>query len=135
MSKSDPANDKNAAADTGKKQAEKPPEVIQKVDKNELQRFVTAIKSAEQQVGENIIRALSHDDTVAVLTTVVMGPSGQQLVSAALNPKMMMQVQQMLMAARIERKEVEQCMGFHCFIEPADNDEDDDASSENKGSS
>lgn len=106
---------------TGEKNKnEELPEVIQKVDQQQLQHFVTAIKSAEQQVGENIIRALSHDNTVAVLTTVVMGPQGQQIVSAALDPEMMAQVQQILMHARQKRQEEEKCMGFHCFIKQKD---------------
>ena len=93
-------------------------EIVQKVDQQQLQHFVTTIKSAEQQVGENIIGALSHDNTVAVLTTVVMGPQGQQILSAALDPKMMSQVQQILMAAQQSREKEEKCIGFHCLIKP-----------------
>ncbi len=97
-----------------------PPNVVQKVDQNQLRHFVKSIKSAEQQVGENIIQALSHDDTVAVLTTVVMSPAGQRVVSAALDPAMMQQVQQILVTAQTKRIEEEKCMGFHCFIKPID---------------
>ena len=98
------------------------PEVIQKVDQQQLQHFVTEIKSAEAQVGENIIRALSHDDTVAVLTTVVAGPNGeQQVVTAALNPDMMDQVRDVLTTAQEEREPEEPCVGFHCLVKPKDN--------------
>ena len=94
-------------------------EVIQKVDQQQLQHFVTTIKSAEEQVGENIIRALSHDDTVAVLTTVVEGPDGQQqVVTAALSPDMMDQVRDVLMTAEKEREPEEPCVGFHCLVKP-----------------
>ena len=98
---------------------ENAPRVIQKVDRQQLQHFVTEIKTAEQQVGENIIRALQHDDTVAVLTTVVMSPDGrQQVVSAALDPRLMKQVQAVLHQAQQEREAETPCVGFHCFIEP-----------------
>ena len=95
---------------------------------------MTTIKTAEQQVGENIIQALQHDGTVAVLTTVVLGPDGhQRVVSAALGPAMMMQVQNMLSTAQAEREDEEPCVGFHCFVKPKgdttegspDNDEDE----------
>ena len=94
-------------------------EVAEKVDQRQLQHFVTAIKTAEQQVGENIIQALQHDGTVAVLTTVIVGPDGQQrVVSAALDPKVMSQVQALIMKAQEEREEEEPCVGFHCLIKP-----------------
>lgn len=99
--------------------AEKPLNVVGKVDANQLQHFITTIKTAEQQVGENIISALQHDGTVAVLTTVVVGPDGQQnVVSAALNPHMMSHVQEILMSAQQERQDEEPCVGFHCLIKP-----------------
>lgn len=103
-----------------KKPARKrPPKVIQKVDQKQLQHFVTEIKSAEEQVGENIIRALSHDDTVAVLTTVIAGPNGQQqVVTAALNPNLMDQVRDVLVQAEEEREPEDPCIGFHCLVKP-----------------
>lgn len=97
------------------------PNVVEKVDKKQLQQFVTTIKSAEAQVGEHVIQALRHDDTVAVLTTVVVGPDGQQrVVSAALDPDLMNQVQALLVRAEQEREEEEPCFGFHCLIKPKD---------------
>ncbi len=98
------------------------PVVVEKVDRERLQQFVTKIRTAEQQVGENIIQALKHDDTVAVLTTVVMGPDGQQcVVTAALDPKLMSQVQELLVRASKEREEEEPCVGFHCLVKPKTN--------------
>ena len=94
-------------------------QVVEKVDGKQLQHFVTQIRTAEQQVGENIIAALQHEKTVAVLTTVVMGPDGQQrVVSAALDPRLMNQVQQLLAQASDEREEEEPCVGFHCLVKP-----------------
>ena len=92
-------------------------QIVEQADPNQLQHFVTTIKSAEQQVGENIISALHHEDTVAVLTTVVVGPDGhQRVVSAALDPKTMTQVQQLLTAAAKQREDEEKCVGFHCLV-------------------
>ena len=94
-------------------------DVVEHVDPQQLRHFVTTIKSAEQQVGENIIQALQHEGTVAVLTTVVAGHNGQQnVVSAALKPEMMEQVQRILLEAQLERQDEEPCVGFHCLVKP-----------------
>lgn len=94
-------------------------EVTNDVDKKQMAQFVTTIKNAEQQVGEHIITALQHDDTVAVLTTVAMGADGQQrVISAALDPARLKQVQEILQAAEEERDEAEPCFGFHCLLTP-----------------
>ena len=93
--------------------------VTNQVDSNQIAQFVTTIKNAEQQVGEHIITALQHDDTVAVITTVVIGDDGQQrVVSASLNPARLQQVQELLLAATQEREEEEPCVGFHCLVKP-----------------
>lgn len=98
------------------------------VDKSKIAQFVTAIKNAEQQVGEHIIRALQHEDTVAVITTVAMGSDGvQRVISAALSPERMQQVQEILQAAESEREIEEPCVGFHCLVKPRKNEPSGDA--------
>ncbi len=93
------------------------PAVTQEVDSDQIKHFVTQIRSAEHQVGEHIINALQDPDTVAVLTTVVVGPEGgQHIVSAALDPETLDEVQKMLLKAEAERSEERPCVGFHCFI-------------------
>ena len=100
-------------------------DVVQHVDAGQLTHFVTTIKTAEQQVGENIVDALRHDGTVAVLTTVVMGQDGQQrVVSAALDPQQMNQIQKLLTTAKEGREEEEPCVGFHCLIKPKKSESD-----------
>ncbi|MEZ6136353.1 MAG: hypothetical protein R3C53_15770 [Pirellulaceae bacterium] len=95
------------------------PAEAQNASKAEIARFVSTIKDAEQQVGEHIIRALQHEDTVAVLTTVVIGPGGQQhIVSAALNPQRTAEINQLLQSASEERVDEVMCVGFHCLIKP-----------------
>ena len=84
-----------------------------------IAQFITTIRNPEAQVGQHIIQALQHEDTVAVLTTVALGPDGQQrIISAALNPARMQQVQEILQAAESEREPEEPCVGFHCLINP-----------------
>ncbi len=101
------------------------PEVVRKIDLGQLSQFVTTIKSAEHQVGENVIRALQHDDTVAVLTTVAIGSDGQQhVVTAAIKPEMMEDVQKVLERAVEEREEDIPCVGFHCLIDAKPKNED-----------
>ncbi|KLU06609.1 putative transmembrane protein [Rhodopirellula islandica] len=86
-------------------------------DNAQLTQFVTTIKNAEQQVGENIIEALKHPGSVAVLTTAVLGPDGQQRVlSMALDADRMSQVQEMLESSMEEREDEEPCYGFHCLV-------------------
>ena len=93
------------------------PVVAQEVDSDQIKHFVTQIRSAEHQVGEHIINALQDPETVAVLTTVVVGPEGgQHIVSAALDPEMLEEVQRMLLKAEEEHDEETPCVGFHCYV-------------------
>ncbi|MCH8315441.1 MAG: hypothetical protein IIA64_05660 [Planctomycetes bacterium] len=93
------------------------PAVVQDVDTNQIKQFITQIRSAEHQVGEHIINALQDPDTVAVLTTVVIGPKGgQHIVSAGLDPETLEEVQKMLVKAEEDRHEDIPCVGFHCFL-------------------
>lgn len=97
------------------------PAVTNQVDGSKLKQFVTRIKSAEQQVGEHIITALQDPDTVAVLTAVVVGSDGTQaVVSAALDPDMLKQVQELLHTAEEDRDEEVPCVGFHCLLKKKD---------------
>ncbi len=93
------------------------PAVTHDVDASQIKQFVTRIKSAEQQIGEHILTALQEDGTVAVLTAVVVGADGgQRIVSAALDPNMLQQVQLLLADAQTQRNEEIPCVGFHCLL-------------------
>ncbi len=97
------------------------PSIVQHVDRKQIKQFVTQIKSAEQQVGEHIVKALQDDETVAVLTTVVVGgDGGQHIVSAALDPGILQQVQHLLRDAQSQRDEEIPCVGFHCLLKRKD---------------
>ncbi len=97
------------------------PSIVQHVDRKQIKQFITRIKSAEQQVGEHIVKALQDDETVAVLTTVVVGgDGGQHIVSAALDPGILQQVQHLLRDAQSQRDEEIPCIGFHCLLKRKD---------------
>ena len=88
---------------------------LEKPDPAQIQQFVTTIKSAEQQVGEHVIRSLQVGDKVAVLTTVVVDlQGGQRLVSVALDQPMLDHVRRALHDAQPDREENVPCLGFHC---------------------
>lgn len=96
-----------------------PIEATSQVDPNQILHFVTTIKNAEQQIGEHILKALQYGNTVAVLTTVMLGPDGtQRIVSAALDSTRMAQVNEILQAAQRDRQAQEPCFGFHCLVKP-----------------
>lgn len=93
--------------------------VAQNASGQQIARFVSKIKDLEYQVGEHVVHALQHPDTVAVLTTIAVGPSGEQcIVSAALNPAKMAQINALLQEAVEERVDDEICLGFHCLLKP-----------------
>lgn len=80
---------------------------------------MSQIKNVELQIGEHVVAALKHADTIAVLTTIVVGPDGgQHIISAALNPQRMAKVNELLFEAEQERDEDEVCFGFHCLVNP-----------------
>jgi len=125
-----PKDDEDA---TGNGAAEQPagddeqPQVTQHVDEQQIKQFVTPLKTFEQQIGEHVLRALQAEDTVAVITAVVTGSDGQQrVVSAALDPTLMMQVQQLLGSAAEQREEEIPCLGFHCYIDRKASDKSTD---------
>lgn len=103
------------------------------LEPEEVQRFITSIKNPVHQMGEHVLGALQHPNTMAVLTTIVVGPGGQQhIVSAALNPMQTAQVNQILQNAVQEREDEEVCVGFHCLIKPKKESEAEGSSESSK---
>lgn len=125
--RSQPAETQPAGSQPTETQPNEPqpdsPQVIVNATESEIKRFISTIKNVEQQVGEHIIQALQHADTVAVITSVVVGPDGRQhIVSAALNPSRAAQVNALLQSAVDEREEETLCYGFHCLVKPKEKD-------------
>ena len=80
-------------------------------------QLISKLMPIEQQVGSNVIAALEHPDTVAVLLTVVMtGDGAQHIVSIGLDPGLLGQVQNLLRQGTEERTQRIPCVGFHCFL-------------------
>ena len=102
-------------------ESEAPPEESGEADEGGLPQFVSVLATMEQQVGSHVITALQHSETVAVLTTVAMGPDGQQrIVSIGLDPAMVEQVRGMVAGAREQTTKDVPCVGFHCRIQRED---------------
>ena len=81
-------------------------------------QFVTNLAPVEQQVGTHVIAALQHAGTVAVLTTVAMGPDGhQRVVSIGLDADKMGDVQRALRDADEANRQRVPCIGFHCYLD------------------
>ena len=118
MNNPTPESDPQANDQAEAQQASEAPQA-QNLEPAQMARFVTTIQNAEQQVGEHVIRALQHGDTVAVLTSVVVGPDGRQhIVSAGLDGQTTSQVNALLAGAAMQREDEEMCVGFHCLIKP-----------------
>jgi hypothetical protein len=89
-------------------------------------QFVTPLKSIQQQVGESVIHALQHEETMAVLTTVMaIGDGSQQIVSVGLDQSQMEKINELLRQSQEAACERVPCVGFHCFIKPKEKAGDD----------
>ena len=89
----------------------------------ELPQFVTRLTPIEQQVGVNVIAALQHPKTAAVLSTVAMGGDGaQRIVSVGLDQELLSQIQALLVQAKEKKEEAPSvpCLGFQCYIKDDD---------------
>ena len=86
--------------------------------------FVTPLASVAEQMGRHVIAALGHPNTVAVITTVTGSQTGQKIVSMALDPEQMNEVNALL--AEIEESDTPEqidCVGFHCDFDSTTGDE------------
>jgi hypothetical protein len=105
-----------------------------------IPQFITDIKSVERQVGEHIVGALRHPETVAVLSAVIPGgTTAQRLVSIPLEAGVFQQVQELILRvqqARLEQAEQERmgqrrksvpCIGFKCVLERREQAEEEAA--------
>lgn len=78
---------------------------------------VTELLSTDQQVGRHVIAALQQEDTVAVLTAVVVGEDGtQRIVSAPLHQQALHEVRMLLNGASDQETQRVPCVGFHCYL-------------------
>jgi len=85
---------------------------------------VTDIRTVERQVGDHVMEALEHEETVAVLTTIVGGVRTDRIVSVPLDAQQAQAVSELLMAAQAEAEQDEAdddgrregFLGFHAVL-------------------
>jgi hypothetical protein len=88
--------------------------------------LVSPLHSISNQIGEHVLTALSHEETVAVLTTVTGSSHGQQVISVPLTAEHMQQVHTLI--EEIHQSDEPQrvpCVGFHCCLDNDDETDDD----------
>jgi hypothetical protein len=95
-------------------------------DKQEgVPHLVTPLRPIAHQVGEHVLAALKHDETVAVLTTVTSSRNGEQVVSIPLTGEHLQQVHGLIKEIH-ESEEPERipCVGFHCYVDANEPEEE-----------
>lgn len=88
------------------------------VDQGGIPTLVTPLLPIAGQIGEHVIAALEHEDTVAVLTTITGSRVGQQVVSIPLSAEQVHKVHGLIQ--EIHESDDPQrvpCVGFHCFLD------------------
>jgi len=87
--------------------------------------FITPLRAIASQVGEHVLAALEHEETVAVLTTVTGSKDGQQVVSIPLTGEHLEQVHDLIEEIHeSDSPEKIPCVGFHCFLDTDTSGED-----------
>ena len=113
-------NDKN---DSNEKQEQE--DSNEKQEQEGVPHLVTPLRPIAHQVGEHVLAALKHDETVAVLTTVTSSRNGEQVVSIPLTGEHLQQVHGLIKEIH-ESEEPERipCVGFHCYIDANEPEEE-----------
>ena len=88
--------------------------------------LITPLHSISNQIGEHVLTALSHEETVAVLTTVTGSTHGQQVISVPLTAEHVQQVHALIEEIhQSDEPERVPCVGFHCLLDCDDEAVDD----------
>ena len=87
--------------------------------------FVTPLHPIASQVGEHVMSAMSHEETVAVLTTITGSTHGQQVISVPLAAEHVKRVHGLIEEIhKSDEPERVPCVGFHCFLDNEDSEEE-----------
>ncbi len=90
-----------------------------------MPHFVTPLHPIASQVGEHVMSAMDHEETVAVLTTITGSIHGQQVISVPLTAEHVKQVHGLIEEIhKSDEPERVPCVGFHCFLEDEDSEEE-----------
>ncbi len=91
------------------------------VPDGETPTIMSEVISPTEQIGRNVMEALSDPDAVAVLTTLVPGLGSDRVVSVGLTPQQMQEVGILLNEIESEDEAIandqSRCIGFQCRIE------------------
>jgi hypothetical protein len=100
-------------------------EETQEATEEGVPHFVTPLHPIANQVGEHVLGALKHEETVAVLTTITGSTHGQQVISVPLSAKHVKQVHSLIEEIhQSDEPEHVPCVGFHCFLDSEDTEEE-----------
>jgi len=92
---------------------------------NGVPHFVSPIHTVANQVGEHVLSAMEHEDTVAVLTTITGSALGKQVVSIPLTANHVQQVRGIIEEIHSSNEpEHVPCVGFHCCLDQEEAKED-----------
>jgi hypothetical protein len=98
---------------------------IEDVQEEGIPHLITPLHPIAGQIGEHVISALEHEETVAVLTTITGSKSGQQVVSIPLTAEHAQQVHGLIEEIHAsDEPERVPCVGFHCFIDQDESKEE-----------
>ena len=86
--------------------------------------FVSPLLPIARQVGEHVLSAMEHEETVAVLTTITGSNHGKQVISIPLTAEHVQRVHTLIEEIH-ESDEPDRvpCVGFHCILEKDDSDD------------
>jgi len=87
--------------------------------------LVSPIHTIANQVGEHVLSAMKHEETVAVLTTITGSTHGQQVISIPLTAEHVQRVHGFIEEIH-QSNEPERvpCVGFHCFLDEEESEEE-----------
>ncbi|MBT5136820.1 MAG: hypothetical protein OR996_00185 [Phycisphaerales bacterium] len=107
--------------------SDEPKQEIEKVEQEQegVPHFVTPLLHIARQVGEHVLSAMEHEETVAVLTTITGSNQGQQVISVPLTAEHMQQVHSLISEIHTsDEPESVACVGFHCLLDQEETEED-----------
>ena len=79
--------------------------------------LVTPLHPIDRQVGEHVLAAMEHQETVAVLTTITGSKSGPQVISIPLDQEHLSKVHALIEEIhKSDEPEHVPCVGFHCYL-------------------
>ena len=97
---------------------------IEEVKEEGVPHFISPLHTVAKQVGEHVLSAMEHEETVAVLTTITGSKQGQQVISIPLTVEHVQQVHGLIEEIhKSDEPERVPCVGFHCFLEQEESEE------------